>query len=116
QLLEQLDGSGIDRGGLAGAVAELRAPVRNRAPGGGIEDEADTARSGDREIILVVLDEFCSALLVLQEYERGEMRELDTFMEDQRGFQSAVRQESAAAELRQVVAILGHVPSPNISD
>ena len=39
---------------------------------------------------------------------RGEVRQVDSFMEDQRGFHAAVGEENAAAALRQIVSVFGH--------
>ncbi len=49
------------------------------------------------------------ARFVFQKVEGGEMRQIDAVMKDKRRFQSAIRQEGAARELRQAISVFYHV-------
>ena len=51
----------------------------------------------DRKIAGVVLLQFLPALGAVEQHEGGEVRQLDSFVEDQRRFHAAVGQENAAA-------------------
>jgi hypothetical protein len=51
----------------------------------------------------------------LRRFEQGECREVgevDTIMENQRGFETAVRKKGLAAQLWQICAVLAHRDSP----
>ena len=62
----------------------------------------------DRQIAGVILLQFLPPLGTIEQHERGEVRQLDSFVEDQRRFHAAIGEENAAVALRQIVSVFGH--------
>src|SRR5262249_21548401 len=91
-----------------GVVAELASPVRAGPPGGALEDQAGAETAGELGVRPEVLPQRRLAFRRPQQVERGEVRELNALVEDQRGLDAAVGQEEVAAELRQGLSISRH--------
>ena len=62
----------------------------------------------DRKIRSVILLQFLPSFGAIEQHEGGEMRQIDSFMEDQGRLHAAVGEENAAAALRQIVSVFGH--------
>ena len=97
---QQLDGGPVDRVERARRVAEPGAPVGAGPPGGAFQHEADPAVARDRGVPGVVAAKRVDPSIGLQQVKRREQREIEPFLEDERGLDAAVGQEQAAIELR----------------
>ncbi len=49
----------------------------------------------------------------VEQHEGGEMRQFDSLVENQRRFHAAIGEENAAAPLRKIISVFGHL---NISE
>jgi hypothetical protein len=79
------------------------APVRVRAPRRRVEDDPDAGLAGDLEVGPEVVPQRTDALLVVEQDERGEVRQLEPLVEDQRRLHAAVGDERGVRQLRQAL-------------
>ena len=110
-LLQQFDRRAVECIELLRRVTEFGAPVSIAAPGRAFQQEAHARIDGGPRVLAEIFEESVAAALGLQQFERGELVELDPILEDQRCLEPAVGEEKAAAKLRQVVSILRHLSS-----
>src|SRR5690606_31465893 len=91
-----------------GVVSELCCPIRVRAPGRRLENRAQAMLAGQFEVSVVVAAQRRDSLVILQQVEGREARQVPSFVEHEGRLESAVGNEQAVAELRQAFAILAH--------
>src|SRR3546814_19387095 len=65
----------------------------------GFEDEAGTGVARDGKIGFEIAAKAGAALLLAQQDDRGEVRQIDAFVKDHRGFEPAVGQRRTAVEM-----------------
>jgi len=107
-LLEDPDRAPVRVDEFVGAVADFPSPVEAGPPRGTLEHETSPQACRDLRIRAEVLPKRGFAVRCLQQVKRGEFRQLPPFLEDQGCFDAAVRQEQAAVELGERLAIAGH--------
>ena len=91
--VQEVDRGGVGRVERLGRIAERRAPVRVRPPGGALQHQAAAVALGERNVGREVARELRPARLGAQQVEGGEVRQLLALVEDQRGLDAAVGQE-----------------------
>ena len=67
----------------------------------------------NRQIAGVILLQLLPAFGAVEQHKGGEMRQLDSLVEYQRRFHTAIGEENAAAPLRKIISVSGHL---NISE
>jgi len=107
---EQADRLTIGLGERRGCVAQSSSPVGIGPPGRALENEAGPEALGDVSVGVKVLAERRRALRGLQQIECGEIRQLQTFVEDERRLDTAIGEKQPATSLRKLAAVLGHMP------
>ena len=95
----------VGLGEIVERVAELRAPGGVRAPGVRLEHEADAVTARNLEVRLEVALHRRPPLVPLEERERGEAWEIEPVDEDQRRLHASVREQHAAVQLGQRLAV-----------
>jgi len=115
ELLHQRDRLAVERVEPVERVTDLGRPVRARPPGGCLEDEADAALAREDGVGRVVEAELVGALVVLEQVEGSECRQLEAVMENERCLEAAVSDEKTAVELRQAPPVHGPtLPAPGM--
>lgn len=113
-LLGERDRRPVGRVQFVARVPEPPGPVGVRAPGGRVEDEPRPLAAGDVEIGAVVVTQRPGPVLVPEQVERREVRQVDPAVEYQRGLEPAVADERPLRrELRKLLPVL-HEPLPEI--
>src|SRR5262249_6982024 len=82
-------------------ISEARRPVTVRAPGRTLENEAEAALGGNRQIPRVVPLERHPAVRPAQQVKRREVRQLEPVVENQRSLDAAVGQKQPVPLMRQ---------------
>src|SRR5262249_47193853 len=108
----QVDGLGVGGRQCRRRVAKLVTPVGAGAPGRALQDEARAARCRDARIAGEIGTQRPRALLILQQMERREVRQLETIVEDQICLDAAVCKEQAAIKLGEAVSKSWHSGDP----
>ena len=109
QFLEERDRTDIDRLECCRIVAKFGGPIRIGAPCRAVEHEARAVVARDREVAGVILLQFLPALGIIEQHERGEVRQFNSLVKYQRRFHAAIGEKYAALALRQVLSVLGHI-------
>jgi hypothetical protein len=112
QLLHQRDRIAVDPAHRR-IVEPSFAPHRSRRARSGFENEARLGVPAELEIAAEVAPQARAALLRLEQHEGRKLRQGDALLEDQNGFDAAVRQEPAAILLRQAQSRVTHVRAPS---
>src|SRR5712691_4196227 len=98
------DPAAVDVGERFGRISETIAPIGVCTPRRRVEHYPDSVLSRNLEVRRVVRAEGLEAIRIVQKHERGEIRQIDSVVEDQRRLHAAVGDEHLPRELRELTS------------